>query len=223
MPKLPSFWKRISRPEIERGTGKELSERHWARLAKKDLLGRQRWPINGTPLEAIEWNLGYPLSSEIRERIESGKKRVNILDAGCGHGTTLKELKQKFGSSVRTVGLTLQKSDGVDYAGVDRIIEDRIERVEPKESFDIIFSHSGAHFHSKQKLAAIQRTIFLLKVGGDAVIDLATNNLGSGVPERHEIKTLLRANGITQWNLRKVGQGKPVVLTFTKPKIKLPR
>jgi SAM-dependent methyltransferase len=223
MPKLPSFWKRISRPEIERGTGKELSERHWARLAKKDLLGRQTWPINGTTLENIEWNLGYSFIEEISKRLSSGKKQVRVLDAGCGVGTTLNNLKQKFGNSVRTVGLTLQKTPGESYSGVDRIIEDRIERVEPKESFDIIFSYSGAHFHSKQKLAAIQRTISLLKVGGDAVIDLATNNLGSGVPERHEIKTLLRANGITQWNLRKVGQGKPVVLTFTKPKIKLPR
>jgi SAM-dependent methyltransferase len=218
MPKLPKFWKRVSRPEVEQKPSKKRSKSYWKRLADKDLPGKTRWPKVNSNLQGLMRELKFDIAEEVARRIKLGKNRVSVLDSGCGHGVALGELKDLFGDKVRTVGLTLQKSPDSTYRGVDRVVENRIEKTVMKESFDLVYSYIGAHFYTKQKITALKKTISWLKQGGKAVVDIGIHpGPGPWEEEYNELRTVLRANGITNWKFLRGS-----VLYFEKPTIKLP-
>jgi SAM-dependent methyltransferase len=174
----------------------------------------KKWGFYNTPLEKVEQNLGVRISRIIGANIKrlGGKRTFSVLDAGCGSGRALADIKEKFGSKVRTVGIVVKKMPGHSYEGVDRIIEGNFNNAKFNEKFDLIFSHYGAHFHTMLLRTALEKTIELLRPGGTAVIHLSEKKF----IDRNMINTVLRVNGIKHGNL------KDGVLIFRKPVRKLP-
>jgi len=217
-----SSWARIKRPEAKRKPIRAKVASDASELYKRmDLKGS--WFIFGWSLKEVELGLDVGISAITKKGVRGLKKgeKYSVLDAGCGPGSALGDLKKSFGNRVRTVGLALKKTPGESYCGVDRLIEGRLTKVEPREKFNLIYSYSGAHFFEELNLTAVEKTINWLKPGGIAVINIDISNRGIPVSEvsqiKKEIKTVLKANGIKRWELKK-----DKVLIFKKPKRKIP-
>ncbi|GEM_PF-2973786 len=204
------YWQRIARNEIERRPKRAEIEKIKERQ-RKDRDRHANWGDFRTGLRGIRKNLGFDLLAEAKARIarHNEKNPLKIFDAGCGAGIALAELKRKFRSKMRTVGLVLEKTPGEKYAGIDRLLVGNILMVEPHENFDIIFSHAGAIWHTNLPTTAIERTVQWLKPGGIAMLEINPTYY-------EEFCTVLRRNGITKWryNYR--------ALVFRKPARKLP-
>ncbi|MCX6801936.1 MAG: class I SAM-dependent methyltransferase [Candidatus Diapherotrites archaeon] len=209
-------WTRIGRSEAERFPAKAIGDRLRSAIAGfKDM--DSHWDLWGASLGQVNDFCGFDIEAHIRERISNLKpgKIFKVLDAGCGPGSTLAEIKKKFGNRVKTVGLTVKRSFYSSYDGVDRLITGSITEVNPREQFDFIYSFSGAHLMTELKETSIQRTIGWLKPGGTAFITLPLDRME---PDTfRNIQTTLRANGIKETGFY------GIFFFFTKPERKLPR
>ncbi|MBN2126757.1 MAG: class I SAM-dependent methyltransferase [Candidatus Diapherotrites archaeon] len=214
------FWKRIFHPEHKRNPEfYALKTKDLAQVEKCDSEGP--WGIFYSDLDKVEDYLKFKIRTHISKRINnySEEKPFKVFDLGCGAGVALNELKKKFGAKIRTVGLVLKlpdsflnKSQGLEK--LDRLIEGRLAEINPRESFDLIYSHSGATVYESKRLESVQKIIGWLRPGGVAILEISKIN--------NELKTLLMQNGIKKYSFRKrIGFRNPV-LEFKKPKRILP-
>ena len=214
--KRPEFWKRVLKPEAERD-----ERRGWAEGVK----GRRRvdedrrgaWKYFRTPLNAIEKRLGVDISGLARALAEKrgGKSQVKVLDLGCGNGIALAQLKKEFGASVKTVGVVEERTPKETYSGVDRLLVGNMLGLQPRESYDVIFSHMGAVHHTPLQTTAVERVIGWLKPGGTAALEMR-HAFAEGSPVVQEVLTVLAQNGIKDWKY------KGDVLVFKKPAPRMP-
>ncbi|VVC00737.1 Methyltransferase domain protein [uncultured archaeon] len=212
------FWERVFRPEGERLPNRAEREATKVRIGR--VYDREgRWFVFGTPSHAVEEKLGFPLTDYILRQIGSNgfseKHKFGVLELGCGTAEMAGHLKSRFGENMRYVGQVLERTKGMPYAGVDRLIEGEIRRLAPRENFDLIFSgESSALHHTLLKQTAVEKIMHWLKPGGLAVLDMGCTPDGGAYS--NGIKTILLQNGIRDytWNSFK--------LTFSKPAPRLP-
>ncbi len=218
--KLPEEWRRIGRPEWERHP-KLLSGARAARkmIVEGDLKGD--WHDFRTPLGKVEWELGVSISDIVRTKIRKGAystaKPVRVLDLGCGAGTALQALKDKFKERIRTVGLVMEKTPGEKYAGVDRLVVGEINEARVRERFDVIYCRTGATTYTWLGATALERVIRWLKPGGRAALEINPYLKKNVMPE---MRSILMVNGIRKYEFRETDAG--TILLFEKPAKRLP-
>jgi SAM-dependent methyltransferase len=191
-----------------------------AQKSYRELDRESRWGYFRTSLPNVENSLQFSITGWIESRIKNHTPQnpLKVLDLGCGAGTALGELKQRFRDRIRTVGQVLEKSPGEKYQGIDRLAEGSFPQKRLHESFDLIFSHMGSTDYTKLQLHTIEETLKLLKPGGIAIVGLSSV---SPLSER-AIKTILMQNGIKNSEIYcspRIGY----FLRFSKPQLrKLP-
>ncbi len=70
------------------------------------------------------------------------KKRLRILDVGCGNAGALKDLKKKFGAKIETIGLDLVP---FPFANADKSIVGNALEKELPQKCDFVFSFRTLH------------------------------------------------------------------------------
>ncbi|MCX6799109.1 MAG: class I SAM-dependent methyltransferase [Candidatus Diapherotrites archaeon] len=195
--------------------------RRWSedlkRLRRVDMDQRKAWQYFRTPLDVIEKRLGVDISGMARALAEKrdGKSQVKILDLGCGRGTALAQLKQLLGASVKTVGVVEERTPKEGYSGVDRLLVGNMLQLQPRETYDVIFSHMGAVHHTPLQTTAVERVIGWLKPEGTAALEVR-HAFAEGSLVVQEVLTVLAQNGIKDWKY------KGNVLVFKKPAPRVP-
>ncbi len=226
--KLPAFWQRITRPESKRAGDRTRSEESKEERSRE--ADRTRgWGTFHTKLRELKRETGFDILNAIKSGIGNftEDRPFKVFDLGCGGGIALGQLKKKFGTRIKTVGLVFERTPGQKYNHVDRLIIGNVKKVQPKESYDLIYSFQGAIAHIEMKTTALERVIAWLKPGGTAVLDIGELHLQDS--RLGEIKTLLMQNGIKDYKLdvlrtyRYSRSETPCrVLIFKKPVRKLP-
>jgi SAM-dependent methyltransferase len=221
---MPKYWARTFRPEEERNPAKfNLEERGVKTMKRTDQ--EIHWVMRSSGIKEVQNFLNHSINFEIKERLKA-KKKVFVLDLGCGSGRTLNDIKQLFGNRVHTTGQVLQKPkfNKESYTGVDRLLEGELRNIKPKNTFDIIYSHFGATAYTELKATAVEKIVQWLKPGGIAVLDFG--GVGSSILTglyNKELLTILRQNGITPKKIKKtliLRRIKKIV--FEKPVPKIP-
>jgi SAM-dependent methyltransferase len=191
------------------------------------------WTYFDRSLKAIQRELRFNLARSIKgmraKRLAELSKSlppeeairrsvIRVMDLGCGNGAALGGLKRRFGESISTTGLVLDRTPGENYAGVDRLVKGDFTTLPIKGKFDIVYSSMGATHHTMYSLNAVQKVIDILSPNGIAVVDLHLPNL-----RRPMLRTLLLQNGYREkdYSLRELDGGLGV-LVLKKRQKKLP-
>ena len=143
------------------------------------------YPFKGRGLNDLAQRIG-PLSADIDNRLTT-QAEVSILEIGCGYGTSLLQLHERYASRVKLTGINRSADDGASNvlslnaarlglapgsAGSVNIIFADINNGIPVESdsFDLIFSQV-AWLYLDDKINALCEVRRLLKAGGSAKIE----------------------------------------------------
>ncbi|MDO8647188.1 MAG: class I SAM-dependent methyltransferase [Candidatus Diapherotrites archaeon] len=150
-----------------------------------------------TTLKEIEREFSTSITRIVLEKLTGAKSRqVNVLDLGCGAGTALSQLKETFGSKIKTTGALFERKKSEKYWGIDNLIVGDAALIKPKERFDVIYSHAGPFYSSAQKTALVHNMIQMLAPGGTAVVGVY--NWGRlQKKEVEEMLAVLKKAGIT--------------------------
>jgi SAM-dependent methyltransferase len=186
------------------------------------------WKIYGMPLglwmkvineeekitnPSVERNLNFPITHYISNRMQNHNKEnpFRVAELGCGPGTALNTLKNKFGESIYTVGTILALPFGNeknDIRGVDELLVGELKDIKPSCHFDLIYSAVGALFYTHLKRTWVRKTFEWLDHGGAAVLE-------TGSLEKKEVTTILKdlkSYGVKQMHY----SGNDAVLQFVK-------
>jgi len=128
--------------------------------------------------------------AEIDERLDT-QDIVRVLELGCGYGTALLELRQRYGPRVELHGMNRESGDGdpaiLRRNGVERGLiarDDEVERPLPTlsygdvaqglpfddDTFDLVYSQV-AWLYFADKVRVVRETSRVLRAGGLAKID----------------------------------------------------
>ncbi len=170
--KLPKYWQRTGRTETEQKLCRLPEEQKEMRARENDKT--HRWNLFHTQLREIKHELGFDILKSIEKTINkfSEKRPFKVFDLGCGGGTALGQLKKKFGTRIKTIGLVLERTPKEKYLNVDRLIVGNVKNVKPRENYNLIYSFQGAIANTRMKTTALQQAISWLKPDGTAVLDL---------------------------------------------------
>lgn len=162
------------------------------------------YPFKGRGLRSLDERVGG-ITMEIG-RLLNRKYQLRVLEIGCGFGTALLELREKFGRSLSLTGISKTQADGsaallsanatrlgiphadiMDISVVNGDVNDLYSLVEGK--FDLVFSQvSWMYFDDK--LEAMLDTVRILGPGGIAKIEFEFHpiqNAGSSFENLIEI------------------------------------
>lgn len=113
--------------------------------------------------------LYYQINNLLRSR-----KKVRILDVGCGAGLFLSELKRAHRDNIDATGLTLNPEKiserRVGKTGRFNVRVGLMEKFRPRKKYDLIFAVVSLA-HSFHPLLAIENIYNSLRKGGKAYID----------------------------------------------------
>ena len=217
----PEQGQRIARQDATMDSRRRALDDMKIKMAK-DLDRGGGWLSFRTPLPIIEHVLGVKIGDRISRAIGSYSQRrpFKVLNVGCGAGTALAELKERFGNKIKTVGAVMEKTPGEKYKGVDRLLVGDIKSANPRERYDLVYSYIGAVIHSGLKTTVLDRIISFLKPGGQAIINIG----GPGPlqePLLNEMRTLLDKKGIRDYRFAR--SAAIPTLVFRKPLKRLPK
>jgi len=242
---LPRLPRDVLRVEKGSAYTRFVHNRRIRNYRKKDLAGKKRsmreyslagdtsvWTYYGRSFKVIQKALQFDFAGAIKgmraKRIaqfsktlpsaEADKRSVvRVMELGCGPGTALNTLKVRFGKSIHTTGLVLEKTPGEKYAGVDSVLKGDFTHLQISRRFDLVYSSMGPTHHTKYPLNAVQKVIDILAPNGVAVVDLNLYELN-----KPKLRTLLTQNGYKEkdYSLKEVDKGLGVlILRKRTPKI----
>ncbi|MFH1234449.1 MAG: class I SAM-dependent methyltransferase [Candidatus Diapherotrites archaeon] len=179
--KAPSL-QRLDRTKIARVPGIRALQWHKnieteSIRTERAIIGRHGWGSESTKLRAVNKNLGFSVTRDIRKRIRAVRPRpAVVLEWGCGKGTTAEEIAKKFGQRVRVYGFsdTAYKewgnSQNVKY--IHGIAQD-LPRYVKNGSVDLIYSSIGLlHLPPKAFQSNLAQLLSKLAAGGKIVTDI---------------------------------------------------
>lgn len=144
------------RPKKPRG---KLPRQYEARLLKANRMdGKLHWALIGSKGKARKGEYLYgkmatplkTISTVMRvdfQKIISRTGQASILDAGCGEGAALQELRERFPDSKRVelTGVALNKSPAWKNKSVKWVVcpFSKLRKKFPEKKFDLIYSYFG--------------------------------------------------------------------------------
>lgn len=134
------------------------------RVGRKTFFPYEKWPNETTRLSDVERRLGIDTESWIARRHALTRRKVRVLDWGCGKGTAITQLAMNNRSMVDAFGYSFERYPAwKKNKFVDFIWEDshRLLRVFRPNSIDLILSNLGIRWMYSELAGNPKRAILL--------------------------------------------------------------
>lgn len=134
------------------------------RVGRKTFFPYEKWPDESTRLSDVEKRLGIDTESWIARRRQLTKRKVRVLDWGCGKGTAITQIAMNNRSTVDAYGYSFERYPSwKKNKFVDFIWEDshRMLRVFKPGSIDLILSNLGIRWMYSELAGNPKRAVLL--------------------------------------------------------------
>lgn len=134
------------------------------KVGRKTFFPAEKWPNETTRLSEVERRLGIDTESWIARRHALTKRKVRVLDWGCGKGTAITQIAMNNRSTVDAYGYSFERYPAwKKNKFVDFIWEDghRLLRVFKPGSIDLILSNLGIRWMYSDLAGRPERAVLL--------------------------------------------------------------